>query len=182
MMSAAMAPVALTFVVMLPVLVKFADVEPYSWTPSAPAVVMAALLTTPTLPPQLASTPTVPAAGVTLVGALSPRIRVRSATGTKLPPGRFVKAPSQDTVLVATSVVQVPARASPLPDNASTVIEMASAARIARVVGARWKVRVMRVLFERPFARPFISFILVVQLLMVARLPRSRLVGCLDGL
>ena len=69
---------------------------------------MSAWLTTVMSPPQSASTPTSLAAGVTLVGALSPRIRVRSSVGTTKSGTVSVNTPLQETVLSAV-VAQFPA-------------------------------------------------------------------------
>src|SRR5688500_17700568 len=114
--------------------------------PSAPTVLISAWLVTRTLPPQVASMPTSPSSGITLVGALSPRIRVRSTVGTKTVPGTVsVNTPLQDIVFAAL-LTQSPANATPPPDSASIV---ARAARMARVVGESLKVRVTRPVLRR---------------------------------
>src|SRR5687768_15419715 len=100
----------------------------------------------PTMPPQVASIPISPDSGITLVGASSPRISVRSTVGAKIVPGTVsVNKPLQDTVFPPL-LTQSPANATP-PDSASIV---ARAARMARVVGEILNVRVTRPVLRRP--------------------------------
>src|SRR5688572_22148614 len=116
------------------------------------------------VPLHVASTPTAPPAGVTLVGVSSPRIRVRSTAGAKIVPGTVsVNAPLQDTVFPPL-LTQSPANATPPPDSASIV---AGAARMARVVGDSLNVRVARTLFRRPLLLSFIDESPVVTSLML---------------